>query len=46
MPFFEPQLREFYDKAMAQANLVFTADVDQAVREADVIFICVNTPPK
>jgi UDP-glucose 6-dehydrogenase len=26
-------------------NLYFTTDINRSVKEADIIYICVNTPP-
>ena len=46
LPFFEPNLDDYYKKARSQGNLEFTTECDRAIREADVIFISVNTPPK
>eukprot|EP00347_Sterkiella_histriomuscorum_P009440 403341205 len=46
-PFFEPNMAEYYEKAMNQnKNLEFTIDVANCIRSSDVVFICVNTPPK
>jgi UDPglucose 6-dehydrogenase len=45
LPVYEPGL----DKVVAEArgrNLRFSTDVDQAIAEANMIFICVNTPTK
>jgi len=27
-------------------NLIFSTDIEAAIREADLVFICVNTPTK
>lgn len=27
-------------------NITFTVDIQNSIRDSDVIFICVNTPPK
>jgi UDPglucose 6-dehydrogenase len=45
MPIYEPHLEEIVRRACAAGRLHFTAAVAEAVREAAVIFICVNTPP-
>jgi len=45
MPIYEPHLEEMVQRTRAAGRLHFTADVAEAVREAAVIFICVNTPP-
>lgn len=46
MPFFEPQLVEYIQKARAQKNIKFEcSDFPKHFEAADCIFICVNTPP-
>lgn len=45
MPIFEPGLEEVVKDAR-QKNLHFSTDVTTAIREADCIFISVNTPTK
>ena len=45
IPIYEPHLDKVLDKVAGEGRLRFTADCAQAVREADVIFICVGTPP-
>ncbi|NWI13687.1 UGDH dehydrogenase, partial [Crypturellus soui] len=45
LPIFEPGLQEVVE-AQRGVNLFFSTDIDQAVREADIIFISVNTPTK
>ncbi len=45
LPVFEPGLDEVVRQARGR-NLFFSTDVDGAIREADVIFISVNTPTK
>ncbi|WP_242083704.1 UDP-glucose 6-dehydrogenase [Aestuariivivens sediminis] len=45
LPVFEPDL----DKVVAESrgrNLYFSTDIDEAIHEADMIFISVNTPTK
>jgi UDPglucose 6-dehydrogenase len=46
LPIFEPGLDGVVSAAKAQKNLVFSTDVDGEVRNADVIFVSVNTPTK
>jgi UDPglucose 6-dehydrogenase len=43
-PIYEPGLEDLLKKALASRHLSFTADVDAAIREAGVIFVCVGTP--
>jgi UDPglucose 6-dehydrogenase len=45
LPIFEPGLDEMV-KQQRGKNLFFSTDVDGHIREADIIFICVNTPTK
>lgn len=44
-PLFEPGLEEVVRASLGR-NLRFTADVDQAIGEAEMIFVSVNTPTK
>ena len=44
-PFYEPELDTYFHKAKHEVrNIEFTTDVARCIREADVIFISVNTP--
>ena len=45
LPVYEPGLDEVVQEARGR-NLTFTTNVDQAITEADMIFISVNTPTK
>jgi len=45
LPVYEPGLSEIVAKARGR-NLFFSTDVNQAIEEADMIFISVNTPTK
>jgi len=45
IPIFEPGLSDVVAKARNK-NLFFSTDVDKAIREAEMIFISVNTPTK
>ncbi len=44
IPIYEPGLKELVDRTMTSGRLSFTADVESAVRQAEVIFIAVGTP--
>jgi len=45
IPIYEPHLEGIVRRSSAAGRLHFTTDVAEAVRDAAVIFICVNTPP-
>ena len=45
IPIYEPGLSEIVAEARDR-NLFFSTDVDQAIDQADMIFISVNTPTK
>ncbi len=45
LPIYEPHLQDLVVDNVAARRLTFTADLAQAVRFGDVIFICVGTPP-
>lgn len=46
MPIYEPGLEEMVARNYDEGRLTFTTDLESAVRKAEVIFICVGTPPK
>ena len=46
LPIYEPYLDLLVARNRQHGRLRFTTDADEAVREAAVIFICVNTPPR
>lgn len=43
-PIYEPGLEDILKRNMASERLAFVSDVALAIREADVIFVCVGTP--
>ena len=45
IPIYEPGLEPLVERNLREHRLVFTTDVDGAVRDAEVIFIAVGTPP-
>ncbi|MDQ3659513.1 MAG: UDP-glucose/GDP-mannose dehydrogenase family protein [Actinomycetota bacterium] len=44
--FYEPGLQELLDETMESGKLSFTTDSAEAISGADVVFICVGTPPR
>jgi UDPglucose 6-dehydrogenase len=46
VPIFEQHLEEVLKRAVAEHRIWYTADAGEAIRAAEVIFICVGTPPK
>ena len=46
LPVFEPHLAPMVDRTRRAGRLRFTTDVAATVRDAAVIFICVNTPSR
>merc|ERR1711892_199311 len=45
LPIYEPGLVEVVEKCRGK-NLHFSTDIELAIKEADLVFICVNTPTK
>src|SRR5207244_3230940 len=46
VPFYEPGLQEVLQRAQSCGRLRFTIDTAEAVRNSEVIFITVGTPPR
>ncbi|KJJ85741.1 UDP-glucose 6-dehydrogenase [Candidatus Omnitrophus magneticus] len=46
VPIYEPGLEELIQKNSGKKRLSFTVSIEEGVRFADVIFICVGTPPR
>src|SRR5918993_1561785 len=45
-PIFEPGLQELMQENYASGQLQFTKDVRDAVKDAEIVFLCVGTPSK
>ena len=45
LPIYEPGLDEVVKEALGR-NLFFSTDVDQGIRDAEIVFVSVNTPTK
>jgi UDPglucose 6-dehydrogenase len=43
---FEPGLQDLLNETLANGSISFTDNVKDAVKEAEVVFLCVGTPPK
>jgi UDPglucose 6-dehydrogenase len=44
-PFFEPHLDDLLKRANEEKTVVFTTDLSEAVKHAEVTFLCLGTPP-
>jgi UDPglucose 6-dehydrogenase len=45
-PIFEPGLHELMTENVGNGRLAFTDNVKAAVKDAEIVFLCVGTPPK
>jgi UDPglucose 6-dehydrogenase len=45
MPIYEPGLDKLVEKNVKKKNLIFSKDVESAIKSQDILFICVGTPP-
>ncbi|MDZ7714915.1 MAG: UDP-glucose/GDP-mannose dehydrogenase family protein [Balneolaceae bacterium] len=45
IPIYEPGLKPIFDRSVREERLRFTTKMEQAVEEADLIFLCLPTPP-
>ena len=46
MPFFEPDLDNMVRRNVDAGKLSFTANVEEAVKNSEIVFVCVGTPQK
>jgi UDPglucose 6-dehydrogenase len=45
IPIYEPGLKEVVDRNVEKGRLLFSNDVDASIRDTEVVFIAVGTPP-
>jgi len=45
IPIFEPGLHELFARGLREGRLSFTTDYDKAVKHAEILFLCLPTPP-
>lgn len=45
MPIYEPGLKNIFDRSVRENRLHFTDNLEQAVDQSDIIFLCLPTPP-
>ena len=46
IPFYEPGLNELVARNVSEGRLSFSTDIPEGSRSAEVVFICVGTPPR
>src|SRR6266513_5356653 len=44
--FYEPGLEEMLARNLEASRLTFTTDPEEAVKQSEVVFLCVGTPPR
>lgn len=45
IPIYEPGLETIFSRSQREGRLHFTTDISEAVPEADIVFLCLPTPP-
>lgn len=45
IPIYEPGLEPIFDRGLREGRLKFSTKMEQAVKEADIVFLCLPTPP-
>ncbi|NGP89107.1 UDP-glucose dehydrogenase family protein [Fodinibius halophilus] len=45
VPIYEPGLEPIFARSIREGRLRFTTEMEQAVTEADIVFLCLPTPP-
>lgn len=45
IPIYEPGLRTIFERSIREGRLKFTTNLSEAVKDAEIIFLCLPTPP-
>lgn len=45
IPIYEPGIETLFDRSVREGRLSFTTDLAEAVKHAEIIFLCLPTPP-
>mgnify|MGYP001109297986 CR=1 FL=1 len=45
IPIYEPGLKELISKNRSSESMIFNSDSGSGIRQSDIIFVCVDTPP-
>jgi len=45
IPIYEPGLRTIFNRSVREERLHFTTNLEEGVRDAEIIFLCLPTPP-
>jgi len=45
IPIYEPGLKPLFDRSVREGRLEFTSELEYAVDQSDIIFLCLPTPP-
>jgi UDPglucose 6-dehydrogenase len=45
IPIYEPGLRTIFERSVREGRLTFTTNLAEAVKDAEIIFLCLPTPP-
>jgi UDPglucose 6-dehydrogenase len=45
VPIYEPGLKTLFDRNIREERLTFTTDLESAIEDAKVVFLCLPTPP-
>jgi len=45
IPIYEPGIETLFERSVREGRLTFTTDLESAVKHAEVIFLCLPTPP-